>query len=540
MHQALNSLLTLVFFLFCFWTLALGFRYSRAAAPAKPAAGTGLRRLLRCVVLLFVAFFLYQATWQLAGFSRPAFMDFMRKYSRRPVNPANEMIRGRIFDRNGIELALSVRPDPLLRRYPRGRSFCHLVGYADPMFGLSGLEAADNTFLNGSTLASRDELGRFGMNILNRRKAEGNALGLTLDARLQETAVALLRGRPGAVVAIQPQDGSLLVLASAPAFNPESLDASLFNEGVKRASPLLNRATQGVYPAGSVIKIMVAACAVENGFADLLDCPPEGYTPPGPRHRPIRDHEYYEYQRRGQAWPGWGRIGLEKGFARSSNVFFARLGVRLGSQRLNRAAERFLFNQPLTLFEGSSGAIAVRQSVWPVVRPEDPGSLAQQSIGQGALLVTPLHMALVAAAIAHGGRPYAPRLAMRTPPRLLDAIMDPGVAEKLKQLMREAVEHGTGQEANLKDLPIAGKTGTAQVPDGADHSWFVCLAPVERPALAIAVIIEHGGYGAAVALPVATGLVKEAKKLGLLEAKPEPSPERDGPGKNILNPHREF
>ena len=517
MFKALNIPLTLGFFLLCFWTIALLFSYSRSASLAKPAAGTGVRWLLRCVCLLFLATYLYQATWQLAGFGRPAFMDFMRKYSRRPVNPAKEMARGSILDRNGVELAVNARSDNLLRRYPYGRGFCHLIGYADPMFGLSGLEAADNAFLNGSSLSSPDELGRFSMNILNHRKAEGNDLILTIDARLQKTAAALLRNRPGAIVAIQPQDGSVLALVSAPAFSPEDLEASLFSDERKNSSPLLNRAVQGLYPPGSIIKIMVAAGAVEGGFSDVLDCPAQGYTPPGPHHRPIRDHEYYEYQRRDGTWQGWGRIGLEEGFARSSNVFFAQMGVKLGSPRLNKAAERFLFNKPLVLFEGSSGTISAKQSFWPVVSPEDPGSLAQQSIGQGALLVTPLHMALLAAAIARDGELYAPRLAMRTPPRLLDRIMDYGVAEKLKQLMRYTVEHGTAQGANIKGLNIAGKTGTAQASEGADHSWFVCFAPLERPAIALAVLIEHGGYGAASALPVAAELVKKAKKLGLLE-----------------------
>ena len=100
--------------------------------------------------------------------------------------------------------------------------------------------------------------------------------------------------------------------------------------------------------------------------------------------------------------------------------------------------------------------------------------------------------------------------------------MTPAAAEKLKLLMRHAVEHGTGRGANIKDLNIAGKTGTAQVPDGADHAWFVCFAPADRPAIAVAAIVEHGGYGAASALPVAVGLIKQAKALGLMEPPPEP------------------
>ena len=519
MLDALNIPLTILFFLFCFWTIALIFIYGRASSPARPLRSAGLRWLLRGVFMLFLGFYLYQATWQLAGFARPDFMDFMRKYSRRQVNPAKEMARGSICDRNGVVLAFS---ENLQRRYPYGRNFCHLLGYADPMFGLAGLEAADNAFLDGLTVASKDELGRFGMNILNRREAEGNRLCLTIDGRLQAAAAALLRERPGAAVALRTSDGSVLALASAPSFDPEKLDPSIFSPAGSVPSPLLNRALQGAYPPGSVIKIMVAACALESGFDGLIDCPPEGYTPPGRYHLPIRDHEYYEHQRRKTEWSGLGRIGLEKGFARSSNVFFAQLGVRLGSRRLNETAARFLFNSRLELFQGSSGIIAARQSAWPVLEPEDRGGMAQQSIGQGALLVTPLHMALVAAAVACGGQPYAPRLAERTQPRLLEPMMTPAASEKLKLLMRHAVEHGTGRGANIKDLNIAGKTGTAQVPDGADHAWFVCFAPADRPAIAVAAIVEHGGYGAASALPVAVGLIKQAKALGLMEPPPEP------------------
>jgi len=106
---------------------------------------------------------------------------------------------------------------------------------------------------------------------------------------------------------------------------------------------------------------------------------------------------------------------------------------------------------------------------------------------------------------------------VRTPPRLLARLIDRRVADEIKRLMRYTVEHGTAVGANIKGITIAGKTGTAQAPDGEDHSWFVCFAPVERPAIAVAVLIEHGGYGAAAALPVAVELIKKAKSLGLVE-----------------------
>jgi penicillin-binding protein A len=517
LHTVLITVLSIIFFLLCFWALVLLFYYGGITSPAKhSASGSGARGLFRIIFLSFMAVYLYQASWQLAGFSRPAFMDFMRKYSRRPVNPAREMVRGRILDRSGVELAVNDPADNRLRRYPLGSLFCHLVGYMDPIFGLDGLEAADNAFLSGYSLSSSDEVGRFSLNILNHRKVGGNDLVLTIDTGLQKTAADLLKNKRGAIVALQPEDGSIIALTSSPAYNPQALDAALFNAN-RGASPLFNRALHGLYPPGSTFKIAVAACALEQGFHETLDCPGQGYIPPGPFHRPIRDHQYYEHQRNGEAWPGWGRIGIEQAFARSSNVFFAQLGVRLGSSQLNAIAQRFLFNQPLLLFAGSSSNISTQPSFWPILSEKDSGDSAQQAIGQGSLLVTPFHMALITAAIAQNGELYAPRIAVRTPARLLGRLVDQRIAGEIKRLMRHTVERGTAVGANIKGITIAGKTGTAQAPDGEDHSWFICFAPVERPAIAVAVLIEHGGYGAAAALPVAVELIKKAKSLGLLE-----------------------
>lgn len=466
---------------------------------------------------MFITVYAYQASWQLTGFARHDFMAFMRTYSRRPVNPAKETSRGRILDRNGVELAANDDKNALKRVYPFAKPFCHLVGYLDPMFGLTGLEAADNAFLDGYSLTSAGEVGRFGLNIVNHRSVGGNDLVLTVDSVLQKLAVNLMGKRRGAVVALKPQDGSILVLASSPGYNPQALDARLFRDEQADSSPLLNRAIHGLYPPGSIFKIVVSALALEKGLSERLDCPAQGYVPAGGRYKPIRDHEYYAFKKRGKTWQGRGRVGIEEAFALSSNVFFAQLGVRLGGAQMNEIAQRFLFNMSICLFEGSSGNMTSRQGKWPELDGQNMGSVAQQAIGQGAILVTPLQMALITAAIAQDGELYTPRISSRTPARILGRLTGPEIAQKLKAMMRNTVERGTAAGARIKGLAIAGKTGTAQVPDGADHSWFVCFAPIEAPAIAVAVIIEHGGYGAASALPVAVELIKKAKGLGLLQ-----------------------
>jgi peptidoglycan glycosyltransferase len=517
-YGLITTALGIIFLVLCLLVVAFFFYYGGIRSQAKKnKAGSDVRWLFRIIFIMFIAVYGYQATWQLAGFARPSFMAFMRTYSRRPINPAKETLRGRILDRNGVELAVNDGENTLKRKYPFDKGFCHLVGYMDTMFGLAGLEAADNAFLDGYSLTSAVEVGRFGLNIVNHRRVGGNDLVLTVDSVLQKEAVRLLGKRRGAVVALQPHDGSILVLASSPGYNPQALKGTLFDDERDDSSPLMNRAIHGLYPPGSIFKIVVAALALEKGFSERLDCPAQGYVPAGGRYRPVRDHEYYAFEKRGETWQGRGRIGIEEAFVFSSNVYFAQLGVRLGNGQLNEIAQRFLFNRPIALFEGSSGSMTARPGKWPELNGKHMGNVAQQAIGQGAILVTPLQMALITAAIAQDGELYAPRIASRIPPRLLGRPTDPAVAQKLKVLMRNTVERGTAVGARIKGPSIAGKTGTAQVPDGADHSWFVCFAPVERPAIALAVLIEHGGYGAASALPVAVELVKKAKGLGLLE-----------------------
>jgi peptidoglycan glycosyltransferase len=152
----------------------------------------------------------------------------------------------------------------------------------------------------------------------------------------------------------------------------------------------------------------------------------------------------------------------------------------------------------------------------PEIAASDKYGLAQASIGQGKILVTPAHMALIAAAIANDGLAMRPRLAASDPPVELARFMPAADARKLARMLRKAVTEGTGRDIDVEGLRIAGKTGTAQNPEGAAHSWFVGFAPADHPALAVAVLVEHGGYGAATAAPIARDLLVRAKELGML------------------------
>ena len=485
---------------------------------AKPRAGFAAAGLV--AVLGFAAVLAYQATWQLSGTARPDLIAFMQLHDRRQFNPAHWIERGRILDVAGTVLAESrvVQTDAgptAQRHYPFGPDFAHVVGYADPRFGTSGVEAAANIQLNGGKPDSLKDWGELGRQILTQgKRPKGNNVTLTLDAALQRLAVERLGERAGAVVMLRPQDGALRVLASTPSFDPNRIDADLFLHADPRAR-LLNRATAGLYPPGSTFKVVLAADALDRGFSARIHCPADGWTTSG-HYRKIRDHEYYEARRAGRSWRGHGRIGLTTALVESSNVFFAQLGVYLGHEAFRATTERFLFNSRISIGAGDSRRQFLRTGRIPTIPSSDRYGLAQASIGQGKVLATPAQMALIAAAIANDGVAVRPRLVGGEQPVAAGRFMQSGTAAKLRSMLRQAVAEGTGRGIETPGLAIAGKTGTAENPFGAPHSWFIGFAPAERPRLAFAVLVEHGGYGSTTAAPIARDLLLLAKQRGHL------------------------
>ncbi len=500
-------------FLLSLWRRA---ETGRGARPARAGLFYG-------IALGLIGIALYQATWQLAGFVRPEFIAFMRKHSHRAHNPARDHARGRILDQHGVVLAADrVSGAGPRRHYPLGPAAAHLVGYADPMYGLTGIEAADDRSLSGAGREALADWRGFGQGLLDHQRTGGNDLTLTLDARLQARAMALLAGRPGAVVGLRPADGAVLILASSPGFDPNAVDPAQLER--QPHTPMFHRALRGRYPPGSTFKVLTACLAAEAGFSGTIDCPAAGFTPAG-HTRPIRDHEFFEAQRRGNAWRGHGTLTLDEAFARSSNVFFARLGSRYGAEAWNDLATRFALNRGLTLFTGVSGAVRADPSGFPTLRPGQAGEIAQVSIGQGVLQITPIQMALITAAIANDGVMMAPRCRRDAPPEILTEATTAAAAGRVRQLMRGSVLNGTGRGAHIPEVEIAGKTGTAQHGGEKDHSWFVCFAPYRQPALALAVVVEGGGYGSQAALPVAVALMREAAALDWgRQPPPAPSP----------------
>lgn len=327
--------------------------------------------------------------------------------------------------------------------------------------------------------------------------AKGRPVPLTLDARLQARAEALMEGKRGAVVALEPATGRLRALVSAPREN------------------YLNRALNGLYPPGSTFKVFMAAAALSQGLDPLFNCPAGGYR--SARGTPaIRDVEARQMARRGKVWRGFGRLDLASALVHSSNTYFAQLGVALGPERFGRAVDAARLRDPAVLLAAASVSLESAGGGVPdgLRAPE----LAPVAIGQGALQLTPLAVAMLTAAVANDGVLPEPTLDAAARPALRARPFTFEAAGRVKAMMRTVVRAGTGRACDVPGLDVCGKTGTAETGRGGrDHAWFTCFAPERTPRLVVTVVVEEGGFGAAAALPVARGVLLEAQRLGLLK-----------------------
>lgn len=370
--------------------------------------------------------------------------------------------RGGIYDRTGEALAVS-GPGGWgpARRYTVPPSLAPVLGYVHPRFGLAGLELS----LDG-WLAARHG---------------GADVALTISRELHRAAESWFDGRPGAAVVLSIPEGELLALVSLPGFDPGALDQGWEHWRADADRPFFPRAVQGLYAPGSAFKVVVMAAALEAAQA--------GGT---------------------VGLPGPGRAPLDLALARSDNLVFRQLGVALGPQITGLARRLGLDGAPPLEIPTRAGHL-----------PPEPLSLGEAAlvgIGQGAIAFTPLQMALVAGVIASGGRALTPRLVrwmegwlaprVQEGPRLLPLA----VAQRVQAAMALAVEEGTGTAAR-GEPPVAGKTGTAEVAGKPPHAWFIGFAPADRPRVAAAVVVEHGGSGGRVAAPIAAKILRAALEM---------------------------
>jgi len=496
-------------------------------APS-PSPGKMTYRLLRAgIVILFLAVLVYQMTWQIGGYYKRDFVHFMRRYDKRPNASSRQITRGPILDCRGLVVAAPRQGDMWGRRYPFGNAMAHPVGYYHPRCGITGIELLYDSVLNGY-LQEEDPLEK-AKDFFKTRAEEGQSVTLTIDSRLQETAFDLLNGRRGAVIVMRPVSGSILAMVSSPSFNPHDPGPASIEENM----PTFNRATQGRYPPGSLFKIVIATTALTEKRSPTFACPGMGYIAAA-NTPPIRDSEYFSFERRGAVWPGWGNLNMRDALIHSSNVYFSQLGVACGPDAFNSMMKRMHINEPLIYMKSLDDTLKTSPGNAPVV--EHRSKLAMLSIGQGEILMTPLHVACMTAAIANDGDLMIPRLDMAESVKKLDTLCSPLVASQIRAMLRQVVISGTGKGCNLPGLDVCGKTGTAQVPGAEDHAWFTCFAPQKNPAIVVTVLIENGGFGAACALPVAKNILLAADRLGYVRKQEvikvlTPTPPRPGRSK---------
>jgi penicillin-binding protein A len=425
--------------------------------------------------------------------------------NRRPLLAEERIKRGSIRAADGRVLARSVKIDEerYARRYPTKELFAQVIGYSFTSIGRSGLEQ----FRNDPLIGRRTELIGAIDSLLGERDV-GDSIRTTLNSRAQRAAVDGLKGRKGAVVALDPSNGAVLAMVSIPSYDPNGLDdGDKFKELAtdEANSPIVNRATQSGYPPGSTMKAVTAAAALDSGK----------YTPSsqvnGANGKKISGVPLNNF-----GGEDFGDIDLTEALTNSVNTVWAEVGETLGKQTMGQYMTKFGFYKqpPIDLPSDQLLASGERERgrlLSPNSRKIDVGRMA---IGQDKLLVTPLQMATVAATIANGG--------VRMEPHITQKIVDPdgrtveefkgeraervineNTARELTAMMKNVVKEGTGTAAALEGVDLAGKTGTAEIDieRNINDPWFIGFTDE----FAVAVVLERvqGGTGGVDAAPIA-------------------------------------
>lgn len=465
-------------------------------ANQNPKANRHILLLTYGVVVLFVGLAAYFGYFLLVKSENV----INNSYNARLDSFADRVVRGEIRSSDGRVLASTEvdRDGNETRVYPYDSLFAHVVGYSTN--GKTGLEALSNFYL----LTSHVNLIEQVVNELSTVKNQGDNVVSTLDVDLQKTAYDALGKRNGAVVVMEPDTGKILAMVSKPDYNPNTLNADWKSlVAVENTSgQLLNRATQGLYPPGSTFKMVTALEYMrenpENYKDYTFDC--DGV------------YENGDYAIKCYHETAHGHQNLEQAFANSCNGAFASLGLQLDLNGLKNTADQLLFNSELAL------PIAYSKSSYTMGGGADTWQILQTSIGQGQTQITPIHNAMITAAIANGGTLMKPYLIdhvenaggdviKKFMPQSNGNLMTAAESSNLTEFMRDVVTEGTGSALRTDAYTVAGKTGSAEFDkDKETHAWFVGFAPAEQPRVVVSVIVEEGGSGGQAAAPIARAI----------------------------------
>jgi penicillin-binding protein 2 len=479
-------------------------------------------------------------------------------YPFRPVCLKRDMSRDELavietqrFNLSGI--MIKVKPQ---RHYAWGKLASHVLGYLGEisekqlktakyrgnkrgdLIGKSGVEWKWQPLLNGMRGGEQVEVDAAGrkIRVISRKPpVSGASIYLTIDKDLQALVERALVGKRGAIVAMDPNDGEILAMASTPSFNP-----NVFIRGIDRATwkeistskdfPLQNRALCGQYPPGSVFKIIVALAGLEEGVID-------------PEEEIVCNGVYTLGQHKYRCWKkyGHGKVNLHRALRESCDIYFYKIGKRLGVDRIARYAKKLGLGKATGFDAGREKIGLIPTSQWKLKRfgvPWQTGETISTAIGQSFVLVTPIQMATMISTVFNGGTIYKPQVTRWVEKTNGEKVFEfspeeigrAGIKKEHLEIVKEGLTavvnepHGTGSRARLKRVTVAGKTGTAQVVtlekekalkqgdevplEFRDHAWFVAVAPSEQPKIALAIVIEHGGHGGSAAAPIAKQVIK--------------------------------
>ncbi len=435
--------------------------------------------------------------------------------NRRSLLEQERIQRGPLLAADRTSLARSVRgrEGTYHRVYPPGGLFAQAVGYSFTDLGQSGIERYRNAALNGEGNAG--DLQAI-LDQLQGKRRRGQTVITTLEPAAQRTALSALGEHKGAVVALDPRTGAVLVMASSPTYDPNQLSSPSAYARLTHDSsgtPLVNRATQFGYAPGSTFKVVTATAAIDSGEY-TPDSTVSGRNGIAVSGVPLSNDENESF----------GDITLTEGLVKSVNTVYAQVAEHLGKPTLARYMNRFGFDRKPQLDYpaeqmSTSGEYLGQHLLRPTSRFVDVGRMG---IGQDKLQVVPLQMAEVASAVANRGRLMAPHLTARivdsegrtvlqVRPRTQSVVMKPSTATAVTGMMEAVVREGTGTTAQIPGVPVAGKTGTAETQIGTaiNNVWFIAFAPAQSPRVAVAVTLQGvPGQGAAFAAPIAREVIE--------------------------------
>jgi len=481
---------------------------------------------------------------RIIGISPEEISQTVKSYRENPFKPVKILddcktnkiveIEERKDELKGVVLEIKPRRDYLYHDFA-----AHSLGYVgeidkeelqqfgNPKFqggdiiGKAGLEKYYDDILRGEKGGKEVEVDALGQEIatlLYQKPVPGEDLVLTIDRDLQLYGENLLFGKKGSIIVSDPNSGEILALVNRPSFSPNIFANGISSSDWQRLSsdadyPLTNRSVQGLYSPGSIFKVVTAVAALEEGVTD--------------RKRKIYCSGSFELA--GQVFTCWketghGSLSIVDGIAHSCNIYFYTLGKNLGIERFNKYMQKFGLGEKTGIDLPAEAIGIIPSAQWKEREVKEiwfPGDTINLSIGQGYLLLTPLQVHNCITAIATEGKIYKLHLAKKIISADGKSVKEikPEIYKKvdftsdtfkiIKEGLRQTILKGTGWRANIKELAIAGKTGTAQNPQGETHAWFIGFAPYENPEVCITIFLENGGEGGEAATPIARAMLEK-------------------------------